>query len=101
MGEYNNFLEMPIKNQFANIGLEVGRAIDRRKKHENEAANAYIRTALSLLAYVKLRDDTNVSRRKEIELAQDELIDYFWGENAHNNDDASIMRFYDDFIYSL
>ncbi len=92
--------EMSIGQQIANVGSEVARAIRHKNKGNKEGAEEYCIHAVEMLGYSKL-DPKNINRRKELLLAQEELVDYLLGENRYGNDDASIMKWYDAFLFSI
>jgi len=50
-----------------------------------------------MLCYAKL-DPKNANRRNELSYAQEEILDYILGDNLYQNDDQSIMKWYDAFI---
>ncbi len=87
---------MNVGQQIANVGSEVARAIRRKKKGDKEGAEEFCIHAIEMLGYSKL-DPKNSHRRKELMLAQEELVDYILGENRFGNDDSSIMKWYDAF----
>ncbi len=90
--------KMSIGEQIANAGSELARAIRRKNKKDMLGAQEYCIHAIEMLAYTKL-DPKNVHRRKELSYAQEEILDYIVGENLYHNDDQSIMKWYDAFIW--
>ncbi len=88
--------KMNVGQQIANVGSEVARAIRKKNKGDKEGAEEFCIHAVEMLGYSKL-DPKNVNRRKELLLAQEELVDYILGENRFGNDDISIMKWYDAF----
>ncbi len=88
--------KMTVGQQIANVGSEVARAIRNKRRGDMERAEEFCIHAVEMLGYSKL-DPKNVNRRKELMLAQEELVDYILGENRFNNDDKSIMKWYDAF----
>ncbi|MFA6396707.1 MAG: hypothetical protein WCW84_12150 [Sulfurimonas sp.] len=72
--------DLSLLEQMANIGSEVGRAINSREQHKEERAiNAGYR-ALELFDF-SLNDPKQSHRLKEIARARECFADFFFGEN--------------------
>ncbi|MCD8326888.1 MAG: hypothetical protein LUC90_09500 [Lachnospiraceae bacterium] len=97
MGEYLKWWDMPIGKQIGNAGSEVARAIRQKNRNDMLSASAFCIHAIEMLAYTKL-DPKNVNRRNELTYAQEEILDYILGDNLYQNDDQSIMKWYDAFL---
>ncbi|MCC8138387.1 MAG: hypothetical protein LIO76_10120 [Clostridiales bacterium] len=50
-----------------------------------------------MLCYTKL-DPKNAKCVKQHSYAQEEILDYILGDNLYQNDDQSIMKWYDAFL---
>ncbi len=84
----------PVFEQMANIGAEVGRSINWKKKNNQEmSTNAFYR-ALELIDLCVI-DPKNVNRLSEILRMREILVDYFVGENSyHSSEDSWTKYFY-------
>lgn len=97
MAEEMKWWKMSIGEQIGNVGSEVARAIRRKNKNDILGAQEFCIHAIEMLCYTK-QDPKNVHRRKELSYAQEEILDYVLGENLYQNDDQSIMKWYDAFL---
>jgi hypothetical protein len=79
--------------QMANIGAEVGRAINWRKKNNLEMSkNAFYR-ALELIDF-SINDQKNKNSLKEILRVREVLADYFMGENIYQSTDKAWEKYF-------
>jgi hypothetical protein len=79
--------------QMANIGAEVGRAINwRNKKNETMSRNAFYR-ALELADFT-INANVQSSSLKEICRMREVLVDYFAGDNIYKSTDESWNRYF-------
>jgi len=82
-----------ILEQMANIGAEVGRTINWRKKGNQEISkNAFYR-ALELIDFT-IDDPKNKSSLKEILRVRELLVDYFMGDNIYKSFDQSWEKYF-------
>ena len=83
-----------IHEQMSNIGAEVGRSINWKKKNNLKMSkNAFYR-ALELIDYT-VSDSKNTNRLSEILRMREILVDYFIGENSyHSSEDSWTKYFY-------
>lgn len=90
----NDWSSYSIFEQMANIGAEVGRSINWKKKNNLKmSTNAFYR-ALELIDYT-VDDSKNINRLSEILRMREILVDYFIGENIyHTNEDEWNKYFY-------
>ncbi|MCD7818879.1 MAG: hypothetical protein LUD01_03675 [Clostridiales bacterium] len=88
---------LSIGEQIGNAGSEVSRAIRRKNKHDMQGAQEFCIHAIEMLGYTK-QDPKNVNRRGELSNAQEEILDYIFGDNLYKNDDESIMKWYNAFL---
>jgi hypothetical protein len=89
---------MPFFDQMANIGAEVGRAINWKSKNKDYATNA-VERALELL-WLTIDDIKNRSRLKELTRVREILIDYFFFENDYKSSDTSWQNYFNAFAYA-
>ena len=79
--------------QMANIGAEVGRAINWHKKNNKEMSkNAFYR-ALELIDF-SVDDPKNKNRLKEILRMREVLVDYFNGDNIYQSTGESLNKYF-------
>lgn len=78
--------------QMANIGAEVGRAINWRKKNREMSTNAFYR-ALELIDF-SLNDTKNRSVLKEFCRVRELLVDYFAGDNIYRSTDEGWNKYF-------
>lgn len=90
INRWNNFT---IFEQMANIGAEVGRAINWRKKNNPEMSkNAFYR-ALELIDFT-INDPKNRNSLKEILRVREVLADYLMGENIYKSTDKDWEKYF-------
>lgn len=88
---------MPIGVQISNIGGEVERAIRWKNKNETAKKIEFYKKALELLSLTKA-DPKNIHRLGELSFCEEELTDYFEGENYYNTTDEMLLKYYNAFI---
>src|SRR3990172_844464 len=76
---------MPMIEQMANVGAEVGRTINWRGKDEILSRNALYR-ALELMD-ATIEDPKNKKRLKELLRVREGLVDYFMYDNTYQSSD--------------
>ena len=81
--------------QMANIGAEVGRTVNWRKKDKKISQAAFWR-ALELFD-ATISDPKNKKSLKEICRARELAVDYFAGENEYHSSD----KFWQDYFYAF
>lgn len=85
--------------QMANIGAEVGRAINWRKKNNKQMSqNAFYR-ALELLDFT-IDDRKNKNSLKEILRVREVLVDYFFGDNIYHSTDNNLEKYFYHFNFA-
>jgi hypothetical protein len=86
--------------QMANIGAEVGRAINWKKKGEkNLSLNALFR-ALDLID-ASVFDKKNKNRLKEFLRTREILVDYFVGKNFYQTSESQLEKYFYYFNLAL
>ena len=88
---------MPIGVQISNIGGEVERAIRWKNKNDSERTDEFLKKALELLALTK-SDPKNAHRIGELSFCEEELKDFFAGENYYNTTEEMLLKYYNAFI---
>ncbi len=84
--------------QMANVGSEVGRAINWRSKNEINSRLAFER-ALELLD-LTIDDEKNKTRRRELTRVREVLADFFVGDNAYRSSDVIWQNYFYAFNYA-
>ena len=87
------WVNFSIFEQMANIGAEVGRAINWNKKENKKMSqNAFYR-ALELLDF-SIDDPKNKNSLKEILRVREVLVDYFAGDNIYHSTDKVWEKYF-------
>ena len=84
--------------QMANIGAEIGRAINWSKK-SNEESQKFFERGLELLD-LTIEDPKNKKRLKELLLVRETLADYFCFDNIYGSTDENINNYFYAFNYA-
>ena len=90
---------MPFFEQMANIGAEIGRAINWRLKDKKMSLTAFER-GLELLD-LTIEDVKNRKHLKEICRLRETLADYFYFDNIYNSTDESWNKYFYGFNYAV
>lgn len=89
---------MPFFEQMANVGSEVGRAINWRDKNGENSQLAFER-ALELLD-LTIDDSKNKKRLRELLRLREVAVDYFAGSNEYKSSDAGWQNYFYAFNYA-
>lgn len=92
------WFKMPFFEQMANVGSEVGRAINWRTKSAADSQLAFER-ALELMD-LTIDDEKNKTRRRELARVREVLGDYFVGDNIYGSSDANWQNYFYAFNYA-
>ena len=84
--------------QMANIGAEIGRAINWRNKDKKMSKTAFER-GLELLD-LTIEDKKNVKNLKEICRLREVLADYFYFDNVYGSTDEKWNNYFYGFNYA-
>lgn len=88
---------MPIGMQISNIGSEVNRALRWKNKNEKEKRMFFFNKSIELIRLTE-RDPKNRHRIRELHFCEEELADYFLGENLYGTTEAMLLKYYDAFL---
>ncbi|MDO8668453.1 MAG: hypothetical protein Q7K35_05205 [bacterium] len=91
--------EMPFFEQMANIGSEVERAINWKKKDNRSYSQQAFERGLELLD-LTISDSKNLKRLKELVRARETLADYFAFNNDYHSTDKSWSNYFYAFNYA-
>lgn len=89
-GRWNNF---SLPEQMANIGAEIGRTINWRKKGNDRMSTNALYRGLELLDFT-INDKKNKISLKEILRVREALIDFFLGDNDYKSSDAIWKKYF-------
>ena len=84
--------------QMANIGAEIGRAINWSKKDKNLSQSAFYR-GLELLD-LTIEDKKNKNKLKELCRLREIIADYFCFDNIYKSTDAGLNNYFYSFGYA-
>lgn len=82
----------------ANIGSEVGRALNWRKKGNDNLCQKALVRALELID-LSLDSTRSFSRLKEFARVREALVDYFYGSNQFSSSEMLWRKYFDHFNY--
>ena len=85
--------------QMANIGSEISRALNWRKKNNNAYCQKATYRALELLD-LTLGSVKMFSRRKELARLREAIVDYFCGTNQFSSSEILWRKYFDHFNYA-
>ncbi|OGX50521.1 MAG: hypothetical protein A2306_07260 [Omnitrophica WOR_2 bacterium RIFOXYB2_FULL_38_16] len=91
--------EMTICEQMANIGSEVGRALNWKKKNNEEYAQKALLRALELLS-LTIGSVNTLPRYKELTRLKEAILDYFYGDNEFSSTEELWRKYFDHFNYA-
>ena len=93
------WFEFSLVEQLANVGSEVIRAINWRKKNNADYSRLAFERALELLDITCI-DEKNISRLHEVTRVREALVDYFFGENTYQSSDKLWENYFMSFTYA-
>lgn len=88
--------QMSISEQMMNIGGELERAIAWKNKNDKEKADHFLNKVREWMG-LTMADPKNCSRLGELVIVQEEYEDFF-GENHWNNEDVTLMGYWNSFL---
>ena len=91
--------EMPFVEQMANIGSEVERALNWKKKNNDAYSKRAFERALELLD-LTLGSTNNFPRLKEIARLRETIVDYFFGTNEFMSTENQLKKYFLHFNYA-
>jgi len=91
--------EFSFLEQMANIGSEVGRAINWKNKDRKDYSRLAFERALELLD-LTIADPKNKKRLKELLRLREVLADFFAFDNIYKSTDQSFINYFHSFNYA-
>lgn len=96
--ESGRWFSFSLEEQLANIGADVGRAINARAKKDTESFQCAFERALELIDFT-IDAPNNKGRLKEVVRMREFLCDYFVGENQYGFTDEAWNNYFYYFAY--
>lgn len=93
------WFELSLTEQLANIGSEVERAIDFKKRNDDRATATFERS-LDLFD-LTLADARLRGRYKEIARTREVICDYFVGDNKYQSTPESLRGYFYPYFYAF
>lgn len=90
------WFKLTLIEQMANVGSDVERAIQWRKKGDLEYSRMAFERALELLDLTKM-DPKNRKRLKEVCRTREVLVDYFMYDNVYGSTDELLQKYFLEF----
>jgi hypothetical protein len=91
--------EFSFLEQMANIGSEVGRALNWRAKNNNAFSQKALERSLELLD-LTLENAGSYPRRRELARVREALVDFFWGSNEFHSTEALWKKYFLHFNFA-
>jgi len=91
--------ELSFCEQMANVGSEVSRALNWKKKGNQEYCQKAFHRSLELLS-LTVNSINTASRYKELARLREALVDYFYGSNDFISTELSWRRYFDAFNFA-
>ena len=92
--------EMSFCEQMANVGSEVSRALNWRKKEKSDLSRKAANRALELLD-LTIAPIKTYSRLKELFRTREALVDFFYGTNEFSSSEILWRKYFDHFSYAV
>lgn len=96
--ESGRWFKLSLVEQLANIGADVGRAIQARAKNDPQSFQYAFERALELIDFT-IEDPKNRKRLKEVLRVREFLADYFVGDNQYGFTDQAWQNYFYYFGY--
>jgi hypothetical protein len=90
--------EMPLAEQMANIGSEVSRALNWKKKGKKDLSQRAFNRALELID-MTISPLRKYSKLKELFRVREALVDFFCGANQFCSSELLWRKYFDHFAY--
>ncbi len=90
--------QMSLSEQIANIGSEISRALNWRRKNNEKYCQKSVVRALELI-YLTIDTVSVKSHLKELTRLREVLLDYFYGSNQFSSSEVLWQKYFDHFNY--
>ncbi len=91
--------QMSLSEQMANIGSEISRALNWKRKNNEKYCQKSVIRALELIS-LTIDNTTVKSHFKEITRLREVILDYFYGPNEFSSSDISLEKYFNHFGYA-
>ncbi len=91
--EKSRWYDFTFYQQMANVGSEVERAINWKKKGNKQYSDLALIRMLELLD-LTISDPKNKRRLKELCRLREVLVDYLWGDNLYQSKEKSTKNYF-------
>ena len=91
--------QLPFSEQMANIGSEVERALNWQAKHNTDYCQQSFERVLELID-LTLASTKSFPRLKELTRLREAIADYFTGANEFKFNEASLRKYFSNFLYA-
>lgn len=95
----DHWFKFSLVQQLANVGCDVERAIQWKKKKNPEYSQKALERALELID-LTVADPKNRKRLKEILRTREALVDFFMYDNQYNSTDELWQKYFFAFNYA-
>lgn len=92
--------QLSLCEQMANIGSEISRALNWKKKGKEEFCRKAVSRSLELLD-LSLDSAESFPRIKELARLREAVVDYFYGANQFSSSETLWRKYFDHFNYAL
>lgn len=87
-----------LMDQLANVGTDIERAVNWRRRGEFDDCEKALQRGLELLHFT-IADPKNRKRRKELFRVKEALLDYFYGDNQYGYTDEAWQQYFFCYAY--
>lgn len=94
-----NWKKLTFLEQMANIGSEVSRALNWRRRNNSDYSQRSFERALELID-LTLSNSGSLSRLKEIARMREAIVDYFFGSNQFMSTETLWRNYFSHFTYA-
>ncbi len=95
----SRWFKLSLFEQLANVGMDIDRTVQWKKRGKTEESEKAFERALELLDFT-IADPKNKSRLKEIVRAREALVDHFVYDNEYSSTDESWQKYFFAFNYA-
>lgn len=93
------WFQLSLVEQLANVGSDIERTIQWKKKGDAEYSQKAFERALELID-LTVADPKNKGRLREVLRTREALVDYFMYDNEYNTTDEIWQKYFYDFAYA-
>lgn len=98
---HGRWATLPLMEQLANIGMDIERAIQWRKRGDLQESHRAFERALELLDLTIADPKNKGPKRKELLRVREALVDYFVYDNEYSSTDEVWQKYFFVFNYAV